>query len=167
METIDLTEQQPEAEATAHSRKSKKGFFKNLNAGEKILTAILLIIFLALFYIALDANKYQATVRVIEGEGRVGINPTTELLDFGDLSRGTSAVRRVNIANRTNIPMYILVVRLGSITDLVDLNKNNFILSPGQETKLEFTSYIPASAEIGKIYNGRVFIFRIPWLTKT
>ena len=68
-----------------------------MTKGEKILAVVLIIIFLAVFYIALDANKYSAQVLVIEGEGRVGVNPTTERLDFGDLSRGTSAIPRMDI----------------------------------------------------------------------
>ena len=68
-----------------------------MKRGEKILAVVLVIVFLFVFYIALDANKYQATVHVIEGEGKVGVNPTTERLDFGDLSPGTSAIRRVDI----------------------------------------------------------------------
>ena len=129
---------------------------------EKVVGAILLIVFLAVFYIVLDANKYRAQVAAIEGEGKVGINPTTELLDFGDLSRGTSAIRRVSIANNTPVPMWIAVVRTGSIYDLTDLDKNYFVMKPRAEERLEFKVYMPASAEIGKMYKGRVYIFRIP-----
>lgn len=130
--------------------------------GEKLLAFFLAIVVLAVFYITLDANKYRAEVRVVEGEGRVGVNPTTELLDFGDLSRGSSAVRRVNIANNTKIPMWIAIVRLGSITDLMRPDKNYFTLSAHSEETIEFTTYMPASGEIGSLYSGRVFIFRIP-----
>src|SRR3989344_9346822 len=63
-----------------------------LKMWEKIVGVILALVFLFVFYVVLDANKYRATVHVIEGQGRVGVNPTTELLDFGDLSPGTSAV---------------------------------------------------------------------------
>ena len=49
---------------------------------DKIVLAILLIVFLFAFYVTLDANKYRALVQVVEGEGRVGVNPTAEALDF-------------------------------------------------------------------------------------
>ncbi|TSC69982.1 MAG: hypothetical protein G01um101470_912 [Parcubacteria group bacterium Gr01-1014_70] len=130
--------------------------------GEMVLASLFALVVLALLYITLDANKYRAEVRVIEGEGKVGVNPTTELLDFGDLSRGSSAVRRVHIANNTGIPMWIAVIRAGSITDLMRPDKNYFVINPHTEETIEFTAYMPASGEIGAKYTGRVFVFRIP-----
>ena len=133
-----------------------------MTKGEKILAIVLAVIFLFIFYIALDANKYQATVLVIEGEGRVGVNPTTERLDFGDLSPGTSAVRRVDIENGTGIPIYVAIVRFGSINDLMKMSKSSFVLQAGKDEQIEFTVYMPASAPIGEKLTGRVFIFKIP-----
>jgi len=135
---------------------------KEWTRGEKTLAVVLAIVVPLVFYITLDANKYRAEVRVVEGSGRVGVNPTTELLDFGDLSRGTSAVRRVNISNNTGIPLWIAVVRVGSISDLMSPNKNYFVLPAHSEETIEFTTYMPASGEVGALYSGRVFVFRIP-----
>jgi hypothetical protein len=129
---------------------------------QKIIIGVLILFFLALFYIMLDANKYAARVRVISGEGRVGVNPTTAALDFGDLSRGTSAIRRVDIQNGTGIPMYIMIFKVGSISDLIDISKNYFVLNPGEQTKIEFSTYIPASAQVEQNYRGRVYLFKIP-----
>ncbi len=129
---------------------------------EKTLAVVLGLVVLLVFYITLDANKYRAEVRVVEGSGRVGVNPTTELLDFGDLSRGTSAVRRISISNNTGIPMWIAVVRVGSITDLMNPDKNYFILPARTQESIIFTTYMPASGEVGALYTGRVFVFRIP-----
>jgi hypothetical protein len=129
---------------------------------QKVIIVIILVVFLFVFYVVLDANKYRSQVKVVEGEGRAGINPTTEYLDFGDLSRGVTAVRRVNIVNGTFIPMFVTIVKTGDISDLVDISQNNFKLAPGEETRIEFTNYIPASAEVDRIYKGRVYIFKIP-----
>ncbi len=114
----------------------------------------------------LDANKYRALVHVIEGEGKVGVNPTAQALDFGDLSRGTSQVRRVNIANGTFMPMYIIVVKTGKIGELMDVSRNNFKLAPGSTIEIDFNVYMPASAQIDARYTGRVYLFKIPtfWL---
>lgn len=133
-----------------------------LRARDKVLAGILIIIFLFIFYITLDANKYRAMVRVIEGEDRVGINPTSESLDFGDLSRGTAALRRVNLINGTPIPMFVIAIKTGGISDLMDINKNYFTLHPHEEIQMEFSVYIPASAQIDKNYTGRVYLFKIP-----
>src|SRR3989338_7511407 len=116
---------------------AKTTWWARLSRGEKILAVVLGVIFLLLFYVTLDANKYRATVRVIDGEGKVGVNPTTEVLDFGDLSPGTSAVRRVDIQNGTPIPMWVAVVRTGAINDLMKLDKNYFVVPGNSGAKIE------------------------------
>ena len=131
---------------------------------DKAFAVVAAIVVLFVFYIALDANKYRAEVRVVEGSGRVGVNPTTELLDFGDLSRGSSAVRRVTIENNTGLSLWIAIVRVGSITDLMRPDKNYFVLKPHTTETIEFTAYMPASGEVGATYTGRVFVFRVPMM---
>lgn len=133
---------------------------------EKIIGIILIIVFLFVFYLTLDANKFGAVVRAVEGESVIGLNPTTERLDFGDLSRGTSAVRRVDVKNdtRLRLPMRVAVFKLGGISGIMDIDKNFFKLKPGEEAEINFTVYMPASAEIDKNYTGRVFLFKVPFL---
>src|SRR3989344_2215510 len=137
------------------------GWWGDLSVVQKVIAVVLGLVVLFAFYIALDANKYSATVLVVEGEGRVGINPTTEVLDFGDLSPGTPAVRRVEIANGTSIPIFVAVVRFGSITDLLELSRNFFVLPGETVERLEFSVYMPASAPVGERLNGRVYLFKI------
>src|SRR3990172_1158183 len=158
---MDITEeaQKPKRSFSAWIEKTAG---RPLRLRDKIIGVLLIIAFLSAFYIALDANKYRAMVHVVDGEGRVGVNPTTEALDFGDLSRGTSAVRRVNIANGTPIPMYIIIVETGRLADIVDISKNYFTLAPRAEEKIEFITYVPASAQVDANYTGRMYLFKIP-----
>lgn len=129
---------------------------------DKIVLGFFAVVFVFVFYVSLDANKYRALVRVVEGEGKIGVNPTDQALDFGDLSRGTSAVRRVEIKNNTPVPMYIIALKFGSISGLVEIDKNFYTLAPRQAAKMEFSLYMPASAEVERIYSGRVILFKIP-----
>ena len=133
-----------------------------MNTREKVTAAIMIIVFLFAFYLALDANKYRALVHVIAGEGKVGINPTADALDFGDLSRGTSAVRRVDLTNNTPIPMYVMILKVGSISDLMKVDKNFFTVGAHASTTIEFTVYMPASASTDSDYTGRVLLFKVP-----
>jgi len=135
---------------------------ERLKTSEKVAGIFFLLVFLFVFYVTLDANKYAAQVKAIEGEGRVGVNPTSERLDFGDLSRGTSAVRTVSITNDTAVPFFVSVIKVGSIASLTKVDRNNFMLRRGDDVQLEFTTNMPASAEIEKMYTGRVYIFKIP-----
>lgn len=145
--------------------KSKTGFrqsWRAMSVVQKIITIILSVVVLFLFYVVLDANKYRATVHVIEGEGTVGINPTDEALDFGDLSLGTSAVRKVTIENGTGMPMYIAMFKMGNISELMKINNNFFKLPPHERVEVEYLVFMPASATVGETLSGRVYLFKIP-----
>ena len=130
--------------------------------GKKVLIGLVVLVYLFVFYIILDANKYKATVHTIDGAGRVGVNPTTESLDFGDISLGMSARRRVNVDNGTFMPMRVLVWKTGGIQDLLDISDQSFRVGPHSKAEIEFTTYIPASASLDQSYEGRVYIFKIP-----
>mgnify|MGYP001572412443 CR=1 FL=1 len=131
---------------------------------KKIIYFILILVILFAAYVSVDANKYKAMVRVIDGEGKVGVNPTDLALDFGDLSRGTSAVRKVTLENNSFLPMKVVTWKRGRIAGLMDVDKSNFRLEKGAKETIEFTTYIPASAVVGENYQGKVIIFRIPVL---
>ncbi len=134
-----------------------------LSFANKLSLVILAVVFVFIFYLTLDANKYRAVVQVIDGEGQIGVNPTAEALDFGDLSRGSSAVRRVALTNGTGWPIYIVAFKTGNIRSLIDINENYFRLAPHSSTKIEFLTYIPASAKVGDKYQGRVYLFKVPF----
>lgn len=107
------------------------------------------------------ADKYKALVQVVEGENVMGVNPLAEKLDFGDLSRETSAIRYVSLENNGNFSIYVMVLKFGGIADLIKLSRNNFTLESGEKERLEFQIFIPVSAE-NKYYSGWVWIFKLP-----
>lgn len=128
---------------------------------KKIIWLIAAVLaFIVIVQIAV-ADKYKAQVLVIEGEKKVGVNPTDEKLDFGDLSADTSATRYVTL-NAGGIGTYVYVLKFGSIAELVKLSENNFTMKKGDEKKLEFTVYMPPSAPVGEKYTGYVWIFKTP-----
>jgi len=145
--------------------KAKSGFrqsWREMSLLQKGVTIALTIIVLFLFYVVLDANKYRATVHVIEGQGAVGVNPTDQALDFGDLSLGTTAVRKVTIENGTAMPMYIAMFKIGKISELMKIDNNFFKLPPRDTAEIEYTVFMPASAVVDSTYNGRVYLFKVP-----
>lgn len=127
----------------------------------KIISWVLIVIILVLALTQyLNAARYEALVQVKEGN-TVGVNPTGSRLDFGDLPKDKSAIRHVTLESKGNTAAYVWVWKRGSIGDLMKVSKNNFILEPGKTEKLEFSVYIPNSAEY-KYYKGKVVIFKIP-----
>ncbi len=128
--------------------------------------AFVVIVIIALAWFAgvqiMAAERYRAVVNVIEGVDKVGVNPSAERLDFGDLSRDTGASRFVVLKNNGRIAKSVLVVKRGKIAELMKTSQPaKFTLKPGEEIKLEFNVRIPVSAPYGK-YEGSVLLFKWP-----
>jgi len=136
-------------------KENKNNWLKRIIYG-----VIVIIIVVAGVQIAI-ADKYQAQVQVIAGEKKVGVNPTTEMLDFGDLSADTSATRTVTL-KAGGMDTFVHITKVGAIGDLIKVSDNNFTLKSGNEKKVEFAMYMPTSAPVGKWYKGNVIIFKIP-----
>lgn len=147
------------AEKKQSSLKPKKKMSKVKLIG--IIIVLVIIWFLAIQIMA--AETYEMVVNVKDEENIMGVNPLAERLDFGDLSRELGSTRFVSLNNGSGGDRYILVWKRGEISDMVTLSKNNFVLEPGEEIKLEFTINIPPSAE-ARIYKGKATIFRWPKL---
>jgi len=108
-----------------------------------------------------NASKYDMVVNIVDGENRVGINPTPERLDFGDLSRNTRLARQVTVANGGGMESFVMVWKRGELSDLIRVDKNFCVVHPGEESEISFEAKIPASAETRK-YEGKVWVFRVP-----
>ncbi len=135
---------------------------KRRSIGSIILWAIVFFIVVIGLVQYLNAAKYDVLVQVIQ-EDKIGVNPTGEKLDFGDLPHNKSAIRKVTLVSGGNTPSYIIIWKLGEISDLIKSDKNFFTLEPHATQSLEFTAYIPNSAEF-RYYKGTVIIFQIPKL---
>lgn len=157
-----MDEQKTTAEQPKESPESKAGKSKlKLTRGKIIsLVVILIIIWFGAIQI-MAAERYEAIVNVVEGDNKVGVNPTSERLDFGDLSRDTGAAKNVTIKNTGQSDKKIIVIKRGAISELMKVNKSNFVLKAGEETKIEFSVQIPVSAPYQK-YAGQVMIFKLP-----
>ena len=134
---------------------------KKMSLSKKIqLIVALAVIFIAAVQIGV-ADKYRAQVLVIEGEKKVGVNPTTARLDFGDLSADTAATRYINL-QAGGMETYVYVFNFGPIAELIKLNENGFVINAGEEKRLELSLYMPPSAPVGEKYTGHTWIFKFP-----
>lgn len=130
---------------------------------KKIIYIIIAIILFIVAVQALAADRYKAIVRVIEDENKIGVNPTADKLDFGDLSKNTGATRYVSIENNGKYKIYIMVWKFGNIAELIKISRDNFTLQPGEKERLAFELYMPISAD-REGYSGRVWVFKLPRL---
>lgn len=132
-----------------------------MNIIKKILIGIGVVVLLFAVIQIVNAAKYKMVVNVVEGENVMGVNPLADKLDFGDLSRNNGMTRYVTMKSSGGVSTYVLVWKMGDISDLVKVDKSAFVLKSGEEVKLAFEIQIPPSAQIQK-YSGWVMIFRIP-----
>jgi len=128
---------------------------------KKIVWGIVALVIMVGVVQVLVADKYQAQVAVVGGEGNVGLNPTVRKLDFGDLSGDASAARHITL-NAGGMDTYIFIWKFGSIAELMKLSSNNFIMKKGDKKELELSVYMPLSAPVGEKYTGQVWIFKVP-----
>jgi len=130
---------------------------------KKILLIVGIIVGLLIVVQFINAAKYKMAVNVVEGENIMGVNPTTEKLDFGDLSRNNGMTRYITLASGGGMSTYVIIWKRGNISDLVKVDRNFFTINSGEEVQLSFEINIPPSAPIKK-YSGSVWIFRLPKL---
>lgn len=134
---------------------------KALALAKKIVLAIA---FLVLVFVAaqiVNAEKYQAVVRVVSEAGKIGVNPTTERLDFGDLAKNASAVRYVTVSNGGGLKSSVMVLKFGGVSDLIKIDPARFVLNPKQSQRIRFEMFMPPSASKER-YGGWVFIIKVP-----
>lgn len=134
---------------------------------KKIIKIIIYIVALLLIWIAtiqyISADKYDAVVNVLEQNEKVGINPTSDKLDYGDLPKGKRLSRSIVIENNGDMNIYVTILKTGSISELIEISKNNFVLNSGDNEKIELPLELPISANKDK-YDGKIIIFKIPKL---
>ncbi len=128
---------------------------------KKIILGLIVIVAIFVVVQFINASKYEMTVNVVEGENVLGLNPTTERLDFGDLSRNNGIARQVSIENGGGMDIFVFAFKFGELASLVKLDRNFFVLESGQDVQLSLEVFIPPSAEVRK-YDGKIWIFRLP-----
>ena len=142
------------------ARKKKWTIGKTLKA-VVLFVALVFIWIVAVQYFA--ADKYSMIVKVQEEGKGIGVNPTAEELDFGDVPKGDNLMRFVTIENGGEADVYVKIIKTGGISDLIEINRNDFVLSPGDNVRIEFLLEMPISAD-KKEYKGKVMIFKLPKL---
>lgn len=126
-----------------------------------------LVIVLALFAVlwtstaAQSTSVYSSTVLVTEG--RQGLADPSSLFDFGDLPPTGAIEHKLSLKNDGVTDTFIAIGIFGGIRDLIDIEDAFFNLAPGEERDIMVTLTVPATAEPGTRFSGRVVISRLPW----
>ena len=126
-----------------------------------LLAGILLAMLLWFGAAASSTSIYSATVLVTESTH--GIAPPGNPFDFGDLPPTASMDNKLIYKNDGRMNTYIMIMVFGDIRDFLDVQDAFFNLKPGEEREILVKLSVPATAEPGKRYNGRVVVTRLPW----
>ena len=107
---------------------------------------------------------YSATV-LVTGGGGIGLPPPTNTLDFGDVSPGFNMTRKLTLTNDGLLDSYVAIIVTGDIRNFLSIDDAFFVLDKGEERTVEFKVRAPINAQ-EKRYSGRVFIVRLPWMSR-
>lgn len=135
--------------------------FRAISASRLLLLTLGVSLLLTLTVEVVYAQKYRAQVQVSAKEG-VGVNPTTENLDFGDMAGGTRQTRFLALENEDGRSAYVLVWVLGDISELAEIDDSSFVLEGGESKRVTLLVSVPESAP-KRTFDGTVFVFRLPW----
>lgn len=130
---------------------------------KKILGIVLAAVVLFFLFTVLNTSRYKVALKVVDAENFIGINPSVDILDFGEISRDNSIVRHIDVENDGNLPAYLYVFKTGELANLLNEDKSFFLLDSGQKEKISFSAKAPYSAEARK-YEGNIYIIRLPKL---
>lgn len=125
-----------------------------------IIVAVVLV--LAVIFFAQATTIYSTQVVAAEKGSMLGIAPFTDRVDFGDVPVGTEINKTVTLTNEGSNPNNIKVFVMGGIGDFLEVEPRSFTLEPGDQQDIIFTIDIPASAEPGHKFSGRIIILKLP-----
>ena len=126
-----------------------------------ITGVLLLLLVLWLSMTAQSTSMYSATVLVTESSH--GIAPPGNPFDFGDLPPTASIEHKITLENDGKLDTYVMIIVSGEIRDFLEIEDAFFNLEPGQEREILVKLSVPATAEPGKRYDGRVVVTYLPW----
>ena len=136
------------------AKKGKKKIFFYL----ALFLGLLVIAFSIYLILSAPLETKTLKVRFIAGK-TVGFDLDREVLTFGRIIPGGSAVRGVNIDNNYNFSILIKAYASKNIADYIDINQEHLMLEPLEKKKIPVTVSLPANMSLGE-YSGKM-VFKI------
>lgn len=123
-----------------------------------ILSAILITALSLLLILSLVSPVSKETIptKFIAGENP-GFDLTPGQLNFGKITPGSSATRKVNITNNFDSPTITKIKSSGAASDYIIVSENNFILGPNESKEITFSCFPDPDLEF-KEYTGKITI---------
>ena len=84
-----------------------------------------------------EITSYPAKIYVTENQSRLGMSVDTFHLDFGIVPVGSFTTKTITLKNDDERTSKVEVEVNGDISDLIEFNKNNFLLKGFEETEIK------------------------------
>lgn len=127
------------------------------------VAVFVVILAVAIFFFIRISNIYSAQVIAVEAGAPIGISPYTDRVDFGEVPQGKSITKSIILENNGDNDNTIKLYILGSISQLIEPTPGySFDIKAGQTFELVLRLTMPASAEPGKKFSGRIIVIRLP-----
>lgn len=132
--------------------------------GWQIAVVIIVFILVVLAGVLIPfTTSYSSQVIAVEAGGSIGINPSTDRIDFGDMPSGTSVAKAVTLESGGDSSASIRIFIIGGIGSLIKVEPStSFKMEPGESQQVIFRLSMPATAVPGTKFSGRIFILRLP-----
>jgi hypothetical protein len=105
------------------------------------------------YYSVLDRQEILTKVIVNDS---FGIDLNQSALTFGMITQGASSTRGLVVKNTYSHNVKVQIHAIGDIMPLLKISENDFILIPGEEKEVEFTT-VAKDIDNG-IYSGKIII---------
>ena len=123
-----------------------------------VLLIAIIGIFLSLsFYYGIWIKKIEKLPMDMKVGDNIGFYSDTDALHFGTVYAGDSSKRSVRISNEYDYSVKVIVKNKGNFSKWIKLSENGFIIEPHGTRFLNYTTYPPVYAPIGK-YSGMSII---------
>ena len=128
----------------------------------------MILIFSGLFYynkyVLIDIKTLNMSFEIAD---KIGFNVGSDALYFGKTMPGGSSKRNVNLENNFDFPVLVSIKTYGSITGMVTVSDNDFILRPGEKKGIIY--YVNGGSSPEGNYTGttRVVFKRVFFQTES
>jgi hypothetical protein len=129
-----------------------------------LIFVVVLVLAVGAAFFFMSSTIYSSQAVAIEKDKQIGMAPFTDRIDFGDIPAGKEVSKSVVLENAGDGDSNIHVMVWGSIANLVsELPEAPFVLKAGVTQDLRFKLNMPATAEPGRKFSGKIIIMRLPW----
>ena len=109
------------------------------------------------FHKIIDYKEFNIQLQVTE-EKHIGFNLDPGVFNFGKVPQGSTAKRNATIDHKYPQPILVKMEITGNAKELVNVDKNFFILEPNVVKQVQVSAKVPSNQSTGN-YSGKLKVY--------